>query len=330
MEDGEQERAGRRRRVWVSEICWFLTIFFMLWAIVRTGGLERGFPLVQLLAYTPYVLLLSLIALLIVVLCRRWLAAGFLLIACLALALAVLPREIGGPETVPGGQPVRVMTINLGVGYAHADEIAELARVRDVDLVAVQELTPAEASGLDRAGFATDYPHRILQTGTDASGGGIYSRWPLVDRGSLTAEFHQPVADVRIPASIPIEFVSVHPMAPTTPARTSQWASEYKSLPEASSARLPLVLAGDFNATLDHRNLRDLIDTGYRDAAEVTGSGLVTTWPSRIEWKLPVTLDHVLAEKGISFSQYDVEKVAGTDHRAVIVELVMPPVPGGR
>lgn len=300
----------------------------MLWAIVRFGGLERGFPLVQLLAYTPYMLLISLFALLFVVLCRRWLAAGFLLLAVIALALAVLPREIGEPETVPGGQPVRVLTVNLGVGYAHADQVAELARSRDVDLVAVQELTPEAADELDRAGFATDYPHRILQPDTGATGGAIYSRWPLRDRGSLAAEFHQPVADIEIPASIPIQFVSVHPMAPSTPTRTSQWAGEIKSLPKAFSAGLPLVLAGDFNATLDHVNLRDLIDSGYRDAAEVTGEGLITTWPSKIEPKLPVTLDHVLAEKGISFGQYDVEKIDGTDHRAVFAELILPPVPG--
>ncbi|MDQ5894891.1 MAG: hypothetical protein QG596_1152, partial [Actinomycetota bacterium] len=71
-----------------------------------------------------------------------------------------------------------------------------------------------------------------------------------------------------------------------------------------------------------------LIDTGYRDAAEVTGNGLVSTWPSRLKFPLPVTIDHVLAEKGISFSVYDVEKIGGSDHRAVFTELMLPPVPG--
>ena len=315
------------RRLWVSVICWTLAGLFMLWAMMRIGGLERGFPLVQLVAYTPYVLVLSLFALLLVVLCRRWLAAGFLLLAVAGLALAVLPREIGHPEQVPGGQPVRILTLNLGVGWADARQVAELARVRDIDLVAVQELTPEAASELDQAGFTVDYPHRILQPEAGATGGGIYSRWPLHDRGSLAAEFHQPVADVEVPSSIPIQLVSVHPMAPTTPSHTDQWGADFESMPAAGSASLPLVLAGDFNATLDHDRLRSLLETGYRDAAEVTGDGLVTTWPAQLEPRLPVTLDHVLAERGISFGQYDVEKVKGTDHRAVIVELILPPVP---
>lgn len=322
------ESTLRPRRQWVSALCWLLAAGFTLWAIARIGGLDSGFPLVQMLAYTPYVLVLSLFALLLVVLCRRWLAAGFLLLAVIALALAVLPREIGDPERVPGGKSIRILTTNLGVGYANAEQVVDLARARDVDLVAVQELTTEAAAELDAAGFSTDYPHRILQPDAGATGGGIYTRWPIRDQGSLLAEFHQPVGDVEVPASIPIRFVSVHPMAPTTPARTSQWASEYKSLPPAFSGELPLVLAGDFNATLDNSAFRELLETGYRDAADVTGEGLVSTWPAGIEWKLPVTLDHVLAEKGISFGEYDVEKIDGTDHRAVFAELIMPPVSG--
>ncbi|MBN8866643.1 MAG: endonuclease/exonuclease/phosphatase family protein [Solirubrobacterales bacterium] len=297
--------------------------------MARIAGWERGFPLVQLMAYTPYVLVLSMFALLFVVLCRRWLAAGFLLIGVLALALAVLPREIGGPEEVPGGQPVRILSLNLGRGYAHADEVAELARVRDADLVAVQEITPEAVAKLDHAGFSVLYPHRVLLPAPQASGGGIYSRWPLRDLGRLEGEFNQPRAGVVVPGALPIELDSVHPMAPTTPSNTGQWADEYDTMPAAGTTDLPLVLAGDFNATLDHAKLRDLIDTGYRDAAEVYGSGLVTTWPSRLEWPPPVTIDHVLAERGISVAEYDVERVAGTDHRAIFSELLLPPVNPG-
>lgn len=312
----------------MTGFCWALAAVFLLWAFVRIGGLERGFPLVQLIAYTPYALVLSLFALLVVVLCRRWLAAGFLLLAVVGLALAVLPREIGGPENVPGGKSVRILSINMYRGFADADQIADLARARDVDLVAVQELTEEAVAELDAAGFATDYPHRVLQPAPLATGGGIFSRWPLQDLGSLPTEFHQPVAAVDVPDSIPIRFVTVHPMAPSTPGRTGQWASEFEKLPAAYSEDLPMVLAGDFNATLDHEKLASLIDTGYRDAAEVVGNGLVSTWPSSLGWKLPVTIDHVLAEEGISIGGYDVEKVDKTDHRAIVAELLMPPVPG--
>ena len=38
---------------------WAMAAFCASWAVVRLFGLERGFPLVPLMAYTPYMVLLS-------------------------------------------------------------------------------------------------------------------------------------------------------------------------------------------------------------------------------------------------------------------------------
>jgi len=314
------------RRVWVSGICWFLAGFFMVWAIVRIGGFERGYPLVQLLAYTPYVLMLSLLALLAVVLCRRWLAAGFLGIAVLALALVVAPRVIGASESEPGSRPVRVLTFNLAKSKANTAAVVDEAETRQADLVFLQELTREKARELDRAGLAATYPHQVMGF-SEKYGNGIWSRWPLIRREPLSVK-QQPRADVQVPESIPLEVVAVHPTAPIHSSDMNLWERDLDALPSAFSASVPIVLAGDFNATLDHANLRRLIDTGYRDAAEVIGDGLVPTWPSTLQFPPPVTIDHVLAEKGISFSQYDVVSLAGSDHKAVFAELLLPPVPG--
>jgi endonuclease/exonuclease/phosphatase (EEP) superfamily protein YafD len=298
----------------------------MVWAVLRIGGLERGYPLVQVVAYTPYVLMLSLLALLFVVLCRRWLAAGFLALAVLALALAVLPRVIGGPESVPGGRPVRILTFNLAKSRADTRAVVDEAATRQADLVFLQELTREKAAELNRAGFDSTYPHQAMSF-SEKFGNAIWSRWPLVRREPLPVK-QQPRADVQVPDSIPVEVVSVHPTAPIHASDMELWERDFDALPPAFSAAIPIVLAGDFNATLDHANLRDLIGTGYRDAAEVLGDGLVPTWPSAIQFPPPVTIDHVLAEKGISFSQYEVVKLPGSDHKAVFAELLLPPVTG--
>lgn len=314
------------RRQWVSAICWFLAGLLMLWAIFRIGGLEQGYPLVQLMAYTPYVLMLALLALLLVVLCRRWLAAGFLGLAVIALSLAVIPRAIGGPESVPDSRPVRILTFNLAKSRADTQSVVDEASRRQADLVFLQELTRNKAKELNQAGLAAAYPHQVMSF-SDKFGNAIWSRWPLVRREPLPVK-EQPRADIQVPDSIPIEVVSVHPTAPIHRSDMKLWERDYKALPPAFSARVPIVLAGDFNATLDHDNLRDLIDTGYRDAGEVIGDGLVPTWPSTIQFPPPVTIDHVLAEKGISFSEYEVVKLPGSDHKAVFAEILLPPVLG--
>ena len=118
--------------------------------------------------------------------------------------------------------------------------------------------------------------------------------------------------------------MSIHPMAPAGPRTTKEWASDFERLPPAGDFDLPTVLSGDFNATLDHRRMRDLLDTGYRDAADVMGRGLVTTWPSSLKWPLPVTIDHTLVEEPIRIVGYDVEAINNSDHRAVYTELVVP------
>jgi hypothetical protein len=55
------------------------------------------------------------------------------------------------------------------------------------------------------------------------------------------------------------------------------------------------ILAGDFNVTLDHATLRGLLDSGYADAAEQRGDGLVATWQDA-GFPPPVAIDHVVAE----------------------------------
>jgi endonuclease/exonuclease/phosphatase family metal-dependent hydrolase len=85
------------------------------------------------------------------------------------------------------------------------------------------------------------------------------------------------------------------------------------------------VLAGDFNATLDHSGLRRLIRTGYRDAAATVGAGLAGTWgPYDGDPIPPVTIDHVLVDRRVRVRSVSVHRVPGSDHRAVLAELALP------
>jgi endonuclease/exonuclease/phosphatase family metal-dependent hydrolase len=85
------------------------------------------------------------------------------------------------------------------------------------------------------------------------------------------------------------------------------------------------VLAGDFNATLDHSLVGDLLGSGYHDAADATGNGLTATWPQQ-GWKpVPgVTIDHVLADSRMAIRAFGVHALPDTDHRPVFAELGLP------
>ena len=102
------------------------------------------------------------------------------------------------------------------------------------------------------------------------------------------------------------------------------WDRDLRSLPAASPDGAITILAGDFNATLDHAELRRLIDTGYEDAAATVGDGLRPTWPQGRRFPPPVTIDHVLADERCGVRKVTVHTIPGTDHRAVFAELVLP------
>jgi endonuclease/exonuclease/phosphatase (EEP) superfamily protein YafD len=95
-------------------------------------------------------------------------------------------------------------------------------------------------------------------------------------------------------------------------------------LPAAAPDGPLRILAGDFNATLDHADLRRVLAGGYEDAASVVGAGLHATWPEGRLVPPTVAIDHVLADERAGVRAVSVHTLPGTDHRAVFAELVLP------
>ena len=88
-------------------------------------------------------------------------------------------------------------------------------------------------------------------------------------------------------------------------------------------AELPRVLAGDFNATLDHAPLRGVLRLGYADAARAVGNALAPTWGPLGRPAL-ITIDHVLVDRRCAVLASSVHVIPGTDHRAVYAEIRLP------
>ncbi|MEV7965864.1 endonuclease/exonuclease/phosphatase family protein [Sphaerisporangium sp. NPDC088356] len=179
---------------------------------------------------------------------------------------------------------------------------------------------------LKKAGLDDLLPHQAGKPAKGPWGSGIYARFPL-RAGSVIeyGNFRQAEAIVKMPGGPEVYVASVHPCAPRFDYKVRCWAQGLRALPAAEPRGLVRVLAGDFNATLDHGPLRRLLGTGYRDAANVTGQGLSPTWPAK-GWKpIPgVTLDHILADPRIAIRAYSTHLMPMTDHRTLFAHLVLP------
>jgi endonuclease/exonuclease/phosphatase (EEP) superfamily protein YafD len=327
----EQSRAapstGRRWGRWWTGLCWLLVAPGFAWAVVRIGGLERG-PLVQLVAFTPYVAAWALVPAVLALALRRWAAASVALLVAGALFAAVAPRSLPDDQPPAAGPTLRVLTANLLVGGADPAALVALVRTNRVDLLAMQEFTPAAQAALDAAGLAELLPHRQLNALPGVVGSALYSRFPLSANGVRKHSgygFTQAYATVAVPGAPPVLVESIHPTAPSAVSLVRNWRANLYAEPAATPDGPLRILAGDFNATLDHAPLRALLDTGYVDAAASVGAGLTGTWgPYDGDDIPPVTIDHVLVDRRIAVREVSVHPLRHSDHRPVLAEVTLP------
>jgi len=299
-----------------------------VWATLRATGTERGFPLVPALSFTPYAALTSVLPLGFAVARRSAPAALLAGVATGALTTAVLGRR-GTRPTPEGAVPFRLGTVNLLHGRADPAGLVALVRRERLDALALQEVTPEAEAGLRAAGIGDLLPHdhvvHARPGNPPGAGGAVFSRTPLTDRTTVPGRFDQPRAVLEVPGALGVDLTAVHSQPPAgSPADVAGWVADLEALP-GPGADVVRVLAGDYNATLDHAGFRRLLARGYVDAARAAGQALTTTWtPQRLPHPRLV-IDHVLVDHRVGVRAVRVHRVAGSDHRAVVTELSLPP-----
>ncbi|PWR10255.1 endonuclease [Micromonospora acroterricola] len=311
-----------------SVVCWLAVVPPVAWAAVRLAGLDRG-PLVQALAFTPYVAGWSVPAVALTLALRRWWPAAVAALAAVALLGVVAPRALAAPQPTVTGPTVRLLTANLLAGAGDARTLVELVRRHRVDVLTVQEFTPDAQAALRRLGLDELLPHRQLNPQIGTPGSGLYSRWPIADAGIRHNRggwgFTQAYGTLAVPGTPPVRVESAHPSAPYALDQVGAWRADLAAQPPATPDGGLRILAGDFNATLDHGPLRALLRTGYVDAADATGAGLTGTWgPYDGDLIPPVTIDHVLVDRRIAVRSVTVLALPGSDHRPVLATLTLP------
>jgi endonuclease/exonuclease/phosphatase (EEP) superfamily protein YafD len=239
-----------------------------------------------------------------------------------------LPLYVGGPGVDGPSVPLRVLTSNMRFGFADADQLVREVRDSDVDVLALQELTPEAVERLTASGIRDLLPYELLRPEWGVGGAGLYSRFPL-EGVAVPVEFgHAPVVAtttvVRDGARIPMTIASVHPRAPW-PHSTPEWSDELLRMATwADGIAGAVVLAGDFNATNDHDQMRRFYDHGYIDGAARAGGGYLATYPSDRGYPPLIAIDHVLTRGGPVTTKIKSLTISGTDHRAVLATVAVP------
>lgn len=291
---------------------------------------------VMLRALTPLAVVPYLCALLLLALaCVRGQGAGRAVAASVGLVVAValvlhvswaIGPYLGPAPAAASGSTFRVMSVNLKLGQADVGTVLRTAVRERVDVLVAEEVTGAALAELEGVGLDQRFPFVVGEPAEGRNGMMVFSVHRL-----------RPVA--RIPTSTPgyamdvdldgrrVRLVAVHPISPNN--GIARWAADQELVRQtATSADGPTLVVGDFNATMDHQPLRELVGSGFRDAATEARSGWQPTWPSAGEvemfgLRLPplFALDHVFLGGSLRASWTRTVTVEGTDHRALVVQV---------
>jgi endonuclease/exonuclease/phosphatase family metal-dependent hydrolase len=249
----------------------------------------------------------------------------------IALAAALLPwgfvagYAAAGPgvATVGTGSTLRVMSVDGAQGKANAMNIVQVAQAYSVDVVVVTQLSNELAHQLTVDGLNVLGTAQWVQVPADGMNGtGVWSTAQIQNPQAINQLSRPGVSGEIQTGSGPLG-ITVVQLTGDPLTRSSSWHSDMTKLAKLTEPTKPGFLVGDLNATPWQPAFRKLTGTGLRDAADVVGQGLRPTWPS---WSpLPVVpLDHVMVTPGVGVSSASNPTIAGSNHRALIVTLVLP------
>jgi endonuclease/exonuclease/phosphatase (EEP) superfamily protein YafD len=309
---------------------------WLAWTLALVGVLVTASRWVDV-AWSPLVLMQSVswlaapVALLAVagLLPSRRGAARIALAGVCGLVLAVhawiWAPWLTAQEARPG-RDLTVMAVNVYRERADTAAISRLVRQEGVDVLALSEARQPTVERLRTDGVTRALPHAFPE-GPPPEGTLILSRFRLSglpdSSGPITGEtaLRNPAARLRTGHGVVVR--AVHP-PPPVPGRVLPWRETLEDLSRWAE-RTPglLVVAGDFNASVDHPGMRELLGAGLRDAHEVAGAGRARTWPNGRSVPPFVHIDHVLV-RGLDVESAEAVRIPGSDHDAVVVHLVIP------
>jgi endonuclease/exonuclease/phosphatase (EEP) superfamily protein YafD len=317
-----------------------VALFVLAWP--QLFRLEWSYPVAQAVSFRALgIALAASVLLILLVLAAVWrrarrfagsLAVVFLAFSAIGLAVLSL-RGFGNDVVAEAGQgDITVLAWNTLGDAPGAEAIAELALSAEADVLALPETTAATGTRVAELMTEAGRPMTALTSSFDqvskarsttlliSADLGAYTR--QVDRGDTSV---LPTVIATPDDGTGPTLVAVHPVAPL-PAEMENWRGDLDWL--ASMCSDNTILAGDFNATLDHLSrLAEFPGANFgacTDAAAATGNGAVGTWPTDIPALLGTPIDHVMATSQWEATSARVIHRAddlGSDHRPVLAHL---------
>lgn len=303
----------------------FLIVLALLWVpfvFIWAVDVDVIWQIPSALAFLPYAVVATLAVFVLSLVLKARLAAALAAVGLVVLIVPRAERVLPDDQPVARGPELVVATSNVQFGKAVPADVVELVRRHDVDVLALQEDTPDITEDLAAAGLRKLLPYGALKPAPGAKGVSLYSRYPVDEIAPTRYDFRSRGGIVTLHGGQQIQVRSVHPPPPFDAAKLAPWKRRIAALPGSPANGVPTILAGDFNATLDHHPLRDLLARGYRDAAEQTGDAWRSTWTNG-RWAT-LTIDHILVPSRVDVEAVTIHDLPSSDHDVVVSRVRLP------
>ena len=320
-----------------NEKAWFvrrlvLSVLFLVIVAVplypELFGLDELTPFAQLAAFRPQILVVVLVLAVLMLVRRGWRIAAALIgvLALVGVALTA-PRQFSAARPVPAGARVlTVMVANVLGGGARAADVAQLIRDRKPDLVSlpeaqvdVREQIRAQLQDQQYKGF-TAQPTRAVPGATSVLVSAALGDVTFASETGTT--FGNIVVTGGNLGSI--RLIAYHGYPPL-PDSVTTWKHDLLKVRHWCTQDPPTVIAGDFNASVDHADFRGALGGYCRSVGPTVGGGLRGTWPADQPAVLRTQIDHVVVTRQFQPGTFATYPIKGTDHRAVVATIALVP-----
>jgi len=307
---------------------------------------DQTFPVAQIISFRPLLAVgfgVAAVVFLLLAAARPVRVFALSMVVVLAAAGAanaavVASRGLGTAE-LPAAtdDSVRVMTWNTAGPATSPDAVARLAVAMEADIVSLPETSIETGEAVAIAMRELGHPmwaHHAEDPSTewDAGSTTLLISPDLGDYAVIESSVDGTSNTSTVPSAVAMPVsgdgpivVAAHAVAPR-PSYMSEWREDLRWLADQCASD-NVILAGDFNATVDHMSGLGM-DGGTlglcRDTAAETGNGSVGTWPADAPRVLGAPIDHVMATSewvptgSLVLDQND---SSSSDHRPVVVQL---------
>jgi endonuclease/exonuclease/phosphatase (EEP) superfamily protein YafD len=287
-------------------------------------GLAGVSPFTQLVAFRPQgLVLVALLGVLLAVRRSARVLGSLVLLTAVVAGLLTAPRAFSEAGTKPAEQREQVvLAANLLGGGADLGQVAALIRAHRPVFVSLPEATEEVRRRLEAmlpAGWCRGYTAQTRSYPVSATS--VLVARSLGDVRFLPGGADTEFGNVTVTAG-DLRWVAFHPHPPL-PSDVGTWRRDLAALRYWCGGSGRTIVAGDFNATLDHAPFRAALGD-CRSVAAAVGRGLDGTWPAGRPAVLRTQIDHVVVTPGITPRAFSTHHIDGTDHRAVLATIAIP------